>query len=82
MNVHHKLLNFTLSDSLCEIAHNRYTSILVLTQCPFLSVDIVKILKNTNNGPKYFIFSYLHILIPSNAQHFYKADCLKKHFST
>ena len=66
MNVHHKRLNFTSTDSLCEITHNRYTSLLVLTQCPFLSVDIDKILKDTNNRPKYFIVSYLNIfLFPS-----------------
>jgi len=51
---------------------------LVLTQCPFLSIDIDKVLKNTNDGPMYFIISYLHISLPSKAQHFYEVVCLKK----
>lgn len=37
-----------------------------LIQCPCLSNDIDKILKNRNNRPKYFIVSYLHMSLPLN----------------
>jgi hypothetical protein len=66
MNTHHKLLtSLQLIHFVKSVTHNRLTSMLVLTQCPFLSIDTDKILKNVNNGPKYFIVSYLHMSHPS-----------------